>query len=163
GSSSLRSRAEGVLQILLAAGASVVVLFYYVGYESPLHHPPSPGLVATLRTGLQFLGMSVGLPGIRLWPVVSLCVLALCGVSAWLAVIAWLTCRAERLRAAGLLLLLAAQGVMALGVGWGRAGMGPEAGFSSRYVTLTAPLLCCVYLLWILYGRPRTCRYVQIG
>jgi hypothetical protein len=34
---------------------------------------------------------------------------------------------------------------------------------SSRYITLTTPLLCVVYVAWLVYGRPRTRLAVHLG
>jgi hypothetical protein len=59
---------------------------------------------------------------------------------------------AERLRALGMLLFLAGSVGVALSIGWGRGGLGPTAGFMSRYTTLALPGLCAVYFAVALYG-----------
>ena len=38
-------------------------------------------------------------------------------------------------------------------MGVSRAGLGPAAILASRYVTLTTPLLCVIYIAWLVYGR----------
>jgi hypothetical protein len=64
---------------------------------------------------------------------------------------------AERLRSSGLLACLAAVAALALAVGWGRGGIfADDPGsilLAIRYVTLTVPLVCCLYLIGILYGK----------
>ena len=54
-------------------------------------------------------------------------------------------------------------GSLALGLGWGRSGAGPLAGLEPRYVTLTAPLGCALYVSWDLYGPPALRRLVPLG
>jgi hypothetical protein len=52
---------------------------------------------------------------------------------------------------------------MAAAVGWSRSGLGPGTGLSSRYVTLTAPMLGVLYVAWLTYGPPRARRLVDAG
>src|SRR5262249_51650526 len=66
---------------------------------------------------------------------------------------AWVRQPGERFRAGGLLMFLGAVASLILALGWGRAAMGKDAGFASRYVTLMAPALCWVYLVWALPTR----------
>lgn len=59
----------------------------------------------------------------------------------------------ERARAAGLLLFIGAMTTLALAVGLGRNG------FEPRYVTLSVPVVCCIYLVASIYCPPRVCTY----
>ena len=52
---------------------------------------------------------------------------------------------------------------VAAAVGISRAGLGPVAILSSRYVTLTTPLLAALYLAWLLYGKAPARRGVHFG
>jgi hypothetical protein len=38
-------------------------------------------------------------------------------------------------------------------VGISRTGLGPPAILASRYITLTTPLLCAIYIAWLVYGN----------
>jgi len=69
-------------------------------------------------------------------------------------VVAWWKRPQERLRALGLLALMAAMTALALGIGWGRSGFGPSAGLAWRYTTLGVLTLCCSYFVWLLYSPP---------
>src|SRR5262249_27971577 len=55
----------------------------------------------------------------------------------------------ERHRALGLFFFLGAMASLALALGLGRYG------FEPRYITLSVPVMCCVYFVWQLYGPPR--------
>src|SRR5262249_45940245 len=52
----------------------------------------------------------------------------------------------ERGRAAGLFCLSGAVGCVVLGVGWARAGFGPQQAFESRYTVFAIPLICSILL-----------------
>ena len=68
----------------------------------------------------------------------------------------------ERLRSLGILCFLAATGVLAAGVGWGRAAAGDLAGFQDRYVVISVPWLCFASLAWDLYGTTTVRRLVPM-
>jgi hypothetical protein len=62
--------------------------------------------------------------------------------------------RDQRIRMVGLLAFFAAAAVLALAVGWGRAGRAAETGrMPTRYVLLAAPGLCAVYFTALVAGR----------
>ena len=75
---------------------------------------------------------------------------------------AWRERPRERLGTLGLLLFLSGFVVLALGVGWGRAGLDGTAGLRNRYVTLSAPLICAVYCAWGQCMSARRCRLAQV-
>jgi hypothetical protein len=41
---------------------------------------------------------------------------------------------------------------LALGIGWGRSGFGPYAGFAVRYALLAFPIVGAGYLVWLQFG-----------
>jgi hypothetical protein len=158
------TKATGVGLLTFASAAVLLVALYFVGYAKPAHHPASPDRVAALTTSVQFLSMSLGLwAATQWWPVSGLTVLALVLVSVACLLLVWRQQPSERLRASGLLLFLVALVCLALGLGWGRAGLGPDSGFASRYQTLAVPLLVCIYFTWATYGPPAVSRLVQLG
>ena len=61
----------------------------------------------------------------------------------------WRRKPAERLRAFGLLVFLAAVAGLGIGIAWGRHG-DPMA---FRYPIMAAPILCGLYFIWTLYGQ----------
>ena len=64
----------------------------------------------------------------------------------------------------GMLAFLGGLISLAVGLGWGRAGSSPLAGFEPRYVTLASPLGCTLYFVWDLYGgTPALRRLVPLG
>ena len=148
---------------LCGASAIAVFLLYFYHYQQPQEHPLPSGLLPVGRACIEFLSVSVGLVGEDGWPYSGLAVFALYGATLALLLRALKTVPGERQRAAGLLAFLLGTGMLALSVGLGRGGFGPGAAFASRYVTLSIPLLCCVYLVWGLYARPLGGRACQAG
>jgi hypothetical protein len=158
-------KAERVRQVVtltaLAAVLFALVIVYFVGFVRP-PHPPLPGPWALFVTATEFLATSLGIwVAANLWPVSGILVLVGCAWS--LAELVWVIMRRpeERVRAFGLLAFLAAMLLLALGIGFSRACLGPDAGMQDRYVTLAMPLLCLFYLQGVIYGRPSVWRHVQ--
>lgn len=143
----------------LAGGLALLLCgLYFVGYESSPWNAPSPGPAATLATTGKFLGLSLGPVAAHAWlPFGAAVALAyLCGVTA--AALGARDVR-ERRRALGILAFLAAALLMAVAVGWGRAGRAAETGrMPSRYVLLAAPGMCATYFALLLYGTGRSRR-----
>jgi hypothetical protein len=144
----------------LPAGAAVLAVLlcgvYFIGYQSSPWNAPSPGPRATMETTGKFLALGVGPAAAVSWlffgAVVSLILLA--GLGALLT--AQRRWDAERLRLVGLLAFFAAVVVLALAVGWGRAGRAAETGrMPTRYVLLAAPGLCAAYFALLLFGSER--------
>jgi hypothetical protein len=44
-----------------------------------------------------------------------------------------------------------------------RSGTGPNAGLASRYTTILAPLICALYVTWLLYGPAPARRAIHIS
>jgi hypothetical protein len=136
---------------------------YFWHYQSPPAIPKAlHTLLGPIRAALEVLCVSLGTPGSDLWPGLAFVIAAACGATGlWLLALA-LSRREERLRAAGLLACLAAMGLLALGIGYGRNGIGLGSGFSSRYSLLIAPALCLVFLAATLYGGRIRARLVEM-
>ena len=149
------------LAILLASSA--LVALYLHGYQRPLHHPRASSLSGVMVTTLEFLSQVICPTVIRFWEFTSLAVVLLILFTiAHLIVTGWRTPE-ERPRAAGLLLTILSLLTVALAVGVGRSGFGRGMGFSSRYLTLAAPILVGIYVTWIVYGAGRIGRVIQFG
>jgi hypothetical protein len=103
---------------------------------------------------VQFLSTCL-LPGLEtLWPVARLLVLGVLLLGILLLSWDWRARPDDRPRQVGLLLFLTAMLGLAVGVGWGRAGLGATAGHAGRYAVLAAPGLLAVYFLALLHGPP---------
>lgn len=142
------------LPALAAAIAGLLCGVYFIGYQTSPWNEPSPGLGATLATAGKFLAQSLGPAAVKWWPLfgtaVSLVLLASLGT----LVAAWRRSGGERVRIAGLVAFLAAAGMLALAVGWGRAGHVVATGrIATRYVLLGGPGLCAAYFSLLLYGQ----------
>lgn len=142
----------------LPAGAALLACLlcaaYFIGFQSSPWNAPNPGLRATLETSGKFLALGVGPAAAKAWllfgVVVSLILLTSLGTLAtarrW-----W---EDERIRKVGLVAFFVAIAVLALAVGWGRAGRAAETGrMSIRYVLLAAPSLCAAYFTLLLFGK----------
>jgi hypothetical protein len=150
----------GLVGIGLPAGAALLTCLlsaiYFLGYESSPWNQPSPGLAATLETSGKFLAFSVGPAAAKAWLLFGTVVVAI--LLASLAVLASAPRERadDRARIVGLLAFFAAVALLALAVGWGRAGRAAATGrVPTRYVLLAAPGLCAAYFTLLLYGRGR--------
>jgi hypothetical protein len=155
------ARRTGLMLLIFALAALLLTGLNFVGYR-PSGFPTSSDPRAILRTSLQFLSLSFGAAA-WLWPLLRLAVpsLMLAGAAA-LVTAAWKQ-PAERFRALGLLLFLGAITCLALGLGWGRAARGWDAGFTPRYATLAVLAGCWLFLVWEIYTPPAAGRLVQMS
>jgi hypothetical protein len=146
--------------VVIAVLALALAGFYFVGFKDSyfveghefLYHPASPNLRATVVTAAKFLSMGFGYLGPILWKASGIAMAGLLVSSALAIQIVGVYRPIERLRALGLMCFLAALAALAVGIGLGRAGMGTDMGFSSRYVTLAALAVCSVYFIWGIVG-----------
>jgi hypothetical protein len=161
-------RVTGVVGFVSVALAFLLVALYFVGYERPDIHPPSPGLKATSEVALEVLSLSLvqgdagGWLVQKCWPYSGWVTLGLVLLTALVLVAVFLRRPEERSRALGILLFIGATACIGLGIGWGRAGFPNYPGLQSRYCTYAMPLLCCVYFTWVLYGAQWLRRLVQM-
>jgi hypothetical protein len=136
--------------VLLTA---MVIVVYFVGYEASPWNAASPSLGETLKTSVKFLALSAGPVAEKSWLLFGVVVSVILLISLVTLAVARRIRDEERLRIVGLLAFFAAVVLMALAVGWGRAGREAETGYMpTRYVLLAAPGLCAVYFTLLLYG-----------
>jgi hypothetical protein len=143
-------RTGGWIGFLALVGFAMIGIYFY-GFHPTGATPRTPGIGASLITACQFVAMGLGRAVLPVWPY------ALVAMLTGAMVIAGCLLRASwrgegRCGAVGLLAFLAGMASLVAGLSWGRAGFGPEQGFEWRYVTLSAPLLCWLYLAWEAYG-----------
>ncbi len=120
-------------------------------------------LRSTLETSIQVLSISLG-PAVRpYWRLAGSALLTLLLLSVAVLVLAWLKEPEERPRALGLLLFIGGTAALLLAVGRARGARGGENALSGIYLNMALPALCCVYFIWILYGKPRIKSLVQMG
>ena len=121
---------------------------YMVGFKFPDNVPPAPGMVAVIRTSLQFISMSFGPIGAQVWPVTTLVILILLTTTSIVIRNSWRSNPAERWRTAGIISFLVSMAVLALCIGWGRGGWADDAGIRRRYSMIAVPILCSSFLAW---------------
>lgn len=150
----------------LAGFAWVLVGLYLLDFDASKHHGgSSPTLTQVVPTFLQFLAMSLG-PGVGgegIWLGVSLAVILLSLATTLLLSRVFWKIPGERLRSAGMIFFMAGIGCLGLGIAWGRCLLGSDGGLCSRYAALAAPLLCCIYLAWLVYGPPIVRNLISFG
>jgi len=157
-----------VLGLGLLLTTLVVVAFYLKGYERPAYHPATPSAWAACSTTLEFLSLvirPVGGPGSRHRLVATLGVVVALSTAITfirLAIVARHS-PAARPRAFGLIAVLLSLLGVAASVGVSRSGLGPGFGLSSRYISISAPLLSVFYIAWLLYGPNPARRAIHIG
>jgi hypothetical protein len=145
----------------LAAMLFAFVIVYFVGFTRSADHL-APGPWAVLVTATQFLATSLGMGvATNIWPASGILVLLGCVWSFAQLTRVIVERPEERVRALGFLAFLGAMLLLALGIGWGRAGFGADAGLQDRYVTLAVPLVCLFYLQGVIYSRPIVWRHAQ--
>lgn len=142
---------------LPAAAAVLAVLLcavYFIGYQASPWNAPSPGLGATLETSGKFVAQGLGPIAAKSWLLFGAVGLLVLVVGLGVLGAARRDEDQDRLRFVGLLAFFAAALVLALAVGWGRAGRAAETGrMPTRYVLLAAPGMCAAYFTFLLFGK----------
>jgi hypothetical protein len=136
--------------------ATLLCVIYFIGYESSPWNEPSPSIRAALETTGKFVALAVGPAAASSWLLFGglvTAILLVCLIALFAARGSWSD---QHIRLAGLLAFFASFAVLALAVGWGRAGRAAATGrMPTRYVLLAAPVLCAAYFTLLLYGRER--------
>ncbi len=145
-----KSRPAAMLSLGFAIASYALVVFYFVGYEKYRLQGRPFSIRNSLVEALKALSTSLGPYAAKLGPYGAAAVALLSlGTAALLFSRLW---RADdRDRAVGLLLGLVALCGLALGIGYGRAILGPGAGFEGRYATFMTPLLLIIYLSFSIF------------
>jgi hypothetical protein len=150
--------------VLLFGGAALVLMkLYFRGFART--SPPSPSWLATAEVAGEFLASSFGAGGLPWWPYIGYAVGGILAFAASVLLVHWWRQPPERVRCAGMLLLLVGLVGLALAIGWGRGGYSSVAnhpGFSFRYSMLAVPLLCAVFFLGEITGRAALGRFLQM-
>lgn len=114
--------------------------------------PPLHAWRATV-SAVQVLAMGMGRLAEDLWPFSGAAVVVCAVFVGWrLMLVAWGD-RPERMRALGLVAIMAAVILLAGGVGASRWHFGYDYCLTRRYITLSVPLLVALYLVAVRYGR----------
>lgn len=136
----------------IVACSWLLTLLYFRNYVTPIAHPHSAGIIPSAKIATEVLALSWGWVGQMTWPLSGLLIVALLSFTATLVI-------AVSFRHAGIRDVLipyaaVAVGVIGLagGIGWGRSGFGPLAGFAVRYGLFMLPLMVAVYLVWLQVG-----------
>jgi hypothetical protein len=79
-----------------------------------------------------------------------------------LCVVVWRS-PSERPRAIGVGAVIGALLIVAASVGLSRSGLAGEPGLAGRYITILAPLVCAVYIAWLVYGPAPARRAIHVG
>jgi hypothetical protein len=139
--------------VILAASVLLVLLIsaaYFINYQRAWWNPPSPSLLATIKTTGALLAISIG-PAARLsWGFFAAAMLLFFFVTGWLVVSR--STADSPLRRFGMLCYGAALACLALAIGHGRAGLVSRYGMPIRYSLVALPVLCWAYFAWQLYG-----------
>jgi hypothetical protein len=162
GRAAVRERVGLGMLLVLAGSALLLGGLYLVGHRRPEGLGPPRDLSAVVGTSLQCLAMGLGPGAIPCWPAAALTMLGLLSVGGVLLLRAWFQQR-DRLRVLGLLSFLTAGVTLVLGIGWGRASLGPRIGLAPRYALLVTPLLCAVFFACQLYAGRLGRRAALIG
>jgi hypothetical protein len=147
----------------LLVACSAIVGLYFVGYFRPPHHPLPPSATVVAFSIVRYLSLAVYPRITSYWWPAGLIVVALMIAALGLLAIASFRSPGERPRALGLVAIILSMLSVACTVAYSRAGWGLDAMLASRYVTLTIPLLCVLYVVWLTYGKTRTHALIHVG
>jgi len=152
-------RRNAIVMAAFASSAVLLIGLYFVGYHRVpyFHLTRNPRVIVTSAAQFLTMGFGPGVVGLGFdhrvpmffWQFVCAGVVGLFLITGWVLLKTWWTQSEQRARTSGLFLFLVAMASLALGLGMGRLA------FETRYVTLSVPALCAVYLAWTIYGSPR--------
>lgn len=146
---------------LIATTAAVT--YYISGYVKPGNVPPPGSSQAIWHTILDFLSMSITPPAWGWSHAAGIAILALSSLTfARLLQITFQT-PTERARALGLIAILVAMLAVTASVAFSRSGISDTIGQTSRYATLSVPLLAILYISWLLYGPTPARQLLHLG
>jgi hypothetical protein len=151
-------RRSGLAALALAATAVLLTGLYFVGFDRANAAPgaaaamSADGVRAASKTALKLWSVSLGTVTRDHWKAWGGAALLLWLSGFSLAIFAWRSRPAERTRALGLLLFLAAGAALLAVLGWARANSGDDNTFEGHYLSKGVPALGCVYFLWEIYG-----------
>jgi len=151
------ARRDGSLIVAMGLSAIAMAALYFVGFNRVPYHPSKRNPLRILPASIKFLTAGFGTAVRPLWPLsghfaVGLLLMGL----ATLAIVARVR-PAERYRATGLLAFLGAMGSLALGLGMGRDA------FEPRYIILSVPALCCIFLSFVAFDPLKISKYGTIA
>jgi hypothetical protein len=147
-----------------AAAALCISGLYFIGYERPWWNPPNPGLGATLKTAAKFIAFGLGPVAARSWRLSLLVSAVFLLPSVAAALYGFLRYKeTKQYQSLGILILFGNMAIFSLAMGWGRAGLVPQAGLPDRYVLLSVPTFLTAFFIWELYGSPKLRSIVQTG
>lgn len=157
----VRSRRAGVVLAIGVVVTALVGLAYVVGLQVPASEARERALLPIVDLAARVLALALGPAAENAWPWSGVFVVAVAISAAVVAIRAVIRDAEQRWRAIAVLAALSTSAVLALGIGFGRAGDGPN-GFANRYVGLPTPLVCASFLAWIVFG-PRAWRPIVQG
>lgn len=134
---------------LMAALSLALTALYFSGYQKPVAHPVSRGVGPSLVIAIETLSLAIGWCGQMTWPVSGALVIGF--IVVMLGLLGFML-RTDPDRAIAFAAVGSGAIVLAVGIGWGRSGFGPLAGFAVRYALLMLPLVVAGYLAWVRSG-----------
>lgn len=151
---------RGVALAAGVIGAAAGTAYYFVDYLPATWNPESPGIIASAKTAVKFLGLSFGSAVASRAGWAGLAAVATMGVAALLLLRQlWTGLAPQRLYAMRMLAFAAGASTLAVAFGWGRAGLVPTVGLPDRYVLLAAPAIVWAYVVIALHGGERLRRF----
>ncbi len=148
--------------VMVGVASTLLVAFYFFGYNPCVHHPRADQFAVIYRVARQFLAMAGGIGVIPFWGIARYTAVVVLVFAAIALARRWWAFPNDRPRCLGLLSFLFAMVGLAFIVGWGRGGMGPDMGFGFRYVTLSAPWILAVYMVTQICRSPRWTEAIQM-
>lgn len=156
-----RSRPVAMTSLGFAIATYALVILYFVGYQKN-RLPGRPfSIWNTFIEALKSFSTALGPYAAFLWPHGTVAI-ALLSLGAAALLFSRLQRAEDRDKALGLLLGLLAFYGLAIGIGYGRAILGEDAGFADRYATFMTPALLLIYLSFSLLDTGAVGKVIRV-
>lgn len=152
------SRRDATLLGISAVTTAGTIVLNLSGYHHIDHHPPADSIAEVIAGISEVLAVGLGPAGIPTWPASGIAVGALATIALGALLLIPRSSNARRRVAEAMAAILVGFGALVCAIGYGRAGLGPTAGFASRYSVFSAVLVCSALIVLSMEWQRRSAR-----
>ncbi len=136
------SRRDATVLGIAAAATIGTLVLNLSGYHHVAHHPPADSIGEVISGISEVLAVGIGPAGITTWPASGILIGAFAAIALGVLFLGSRASISRRRVSEALAATLIGFGALVCAIGYGRAGLGPAAGFASRYSAFSAVLTC---------------------
>ena len=157
------SRRDATILGISAVATVGTIALNLSGYHHIDHHPPADSVAEVIAGISEVLAVGIGPAGIPTWPASGIVVGALAAIAFGALLLVPRASKARRRVAEAMAAILIGFGALVCAIGYGRAGLGPTAGFASRYSVFSAVLMCAALIVISTEWRRRSARAFAVA